>query len=53
MNKLLKDLTELADKHNLSITNLSIQEFDSETITNIEFVKVNRICGSVGNQGGC
>jgi len=50
MNNLLKDLTELADKHNLSITNLSIQEFDSETRTTIEFVEDNRTC--VMNQGG-
>jgi hypothetical protein len=39
MNNLLKDLTELADKHNLTITNLSIQPKGSETFTSVEFMK--------------
>lgn len=37
MNKLLKALTDLAEQHNLSITNLSIQEIGNKTVTNVEF----------------
>lgn len=41
MNKLLKDLTDLAEQHNLSITNLSIQEIGNKTVTNVEFEEEN------------
>lgn len=50
MNNLLKDLTDLAEDHHLSITNLSIQEIGGKVATAVGFEKDNRTC--VGTENG-
>jgi len=46
MNKLIKELTTLAEEHNLSIAYFQTEEQGSDTRTIIEFVKDNRVSKS-------